>query len=509
MKTMKFQCKLLSDVILNQKSNTEGENKTLDFIPGNVFLGIVASHYTEFGYDKALQVFHSGKVRFGDAHPSTENNANHRTLHVPASIYYPKLKQPGDICYIHHLYDRNKDSRKQQLKQCRNGFYDFCLQKSPMAIVEKNFAIKSAYDRNKRRSEDEKMYGYESLHKGTNFLFEIEVEDSLSLIQEDIKRYIIGKHHAGRSRTAQYGLVEITEQAYSDIPSTNKPVIIKGEAYVTVYADSRLIFLDKNGEPTFRPTAYQLGLTKEDEIKWEYCQVRTFQYAPWNGIRSTRDADRCGIEKGSVFVVKVKEQPEELHSQYIGSYKNEGFGKVIYNPDFLSAQGDNGEAAYSLGCSSTEDKYTEPAEPLQGTPLLNYIASVKRKDEADNYIYKVVNSFVRDNASLFRGDRFASQWGSIRTYAMQCKTYQEIEKELFSRTKTVLRGKNNERREEPDAYLTHGVAKEQWNKRGRKHILKEFVEDIHSKENTYGDITCRALINLSSEMAKKCRESNG
>lgn len=42
MNVLRFKCTLLSDVILNQKSATEGTNVTLDFIPGNCFLGIVA-----------------------------------------------------------------------------------------------------------------------------------------------------------------------------------------------------------------------------------------------------------------------------------------------------------------------------------------------------------------------------------------------------------------------------------------------------------------------------------
>ena len=45
---IKFECKLLSDVILNQSAATDGNNSTLDFIPGNSFLGIVASHYAEY-----------------------------------------------------------------------------------------------------------------------------------------------------------------------------------------------------------------------------------------------------------------------------------------------------------------------------------------------------------------------------------------------------------------------------------------------------------------------------
>jgi hypothetical protein len=46
---------LLSDIIINQKAATEGPNKTLDFIPGSNFLGIVAADYDGFG-DKAMEV---------------------------------------------------------------------------------------------------------------------------------------------------------------------------------------------------------------------------------------------------------------------------------------------------------------------------------------------------------------------------------------------------------------------------------------------------------------------
>lgn len=48
MKTLQFKCKLLSDVILNQRAATEGNQESLAFIPGNCFLGIVAKDYMSF-----------------------------------------------------------------------------------------------------------------------------------------------------------------------------------------------------------------------------------------------------------------------------------------------------------------------------------------------------------------------------------------------------------------------------------------------------------------------------
>ena len=65
MNSMKFKCTLLSDIILNVKSATEGNNRTLDFIPGNNFLGIAASElYGRISNEQALVFFHSGESPF-------------------------------------------------------------------------------------------------------------------------------------------------------------------------------------------------------------------------------------------------------------------------------------------------------------------------------------------------------------------------------------------------------------------------------------------------------------
>ena len=58
MTTLKFKCHLDSDVVLNLSAATEGSNKTLDFIPGNVFLSIVARHYSELGDDLTSSMRH-------------------------------------------------------------------------------------------------------------------------------------------------------------------------------------------------------------------------------------------------------------------------------------------------------------------------------------------------------------------------------------------------------------------------------------------------------------------
>lgn len=476
MTTLKFKCKLLSDVILNQKAATEGPNQTLDFIPGSCFLGIVASEYDKFEKEgKAMEIFHSGKVRFGDAHPS---KGDVRGLKIPSSMFYPKLKPEGFKYYIHHEIPDDKleseDFKKMQLKQCRNGFYTFVGDKATATEVktETNFAIKSAYDREKRRSKDEQMYGYESLQKGLELYFEVQVEnDDLA---EDIKGALVGKKRVGRSRTAQYGLVEITETDYSDV-KCDKP----GNNNVTVYADGRLIFLDEYGLPTFRPTKEQLGLPKDSQILWDKSQIRTFQYAPWNYKRQCFDADRCGIEKGSVFVVKVPDSVNlNLKSQYIGSYNNEGFGKVIYNPEFLKAKED-GQALYMVD-DKVENSLNPDKKALSGSPLLDYIQKQQSEENKDNCIYSNVNEWVNDNKTAFQGkEKFASQWGAIRGIAMATKDDSKIKENVIN-------------------YIGHGVKSSDWDGDRRKR-LEEFM---NKNEKNIRE----ALVNLAAEMAKKCRK---
>lgn len=507
MKRIQFKCTLLSDVIINQKSATEGgSNNTLDFIPGNVFLGIVASRYKEFG-DKALEVFHSGNVRFGDAHPVSNSQDEIRTLHVPASLFHPKNKAETSECYIHHFYKRSSDhtnaGRPQQLKQCRQGFYAFSDNKGFPATLEKSFAIKSAYDREYRRALDNNMYGYESLNSGACFLFDIEIENEA--LVSPIRSILLGSHHIGRSRTAQYGTVEIQETEYEEMPSRQQSFQIDGHQgeYITVYADGRLIFLDKNDEPTFQPQASDLGIV-DGEIDWKLSQIRTFHYAPWNNKRSTHDTERCGIEKGSVFVVHIN-QKQKYESKYVGEYKNEGFGKVIYNPAFLESAGNNGAAVYHLQ-EPTNDKITSAkcAHALGGTTLLNYIAKRRESHVADSFIYDVVNQFATQHSRKFADNTFASQWGAIRSIAMRKTTYKDIVYELFEKEEKRKTTKDNIETTTPNAYITHGIAASRWKKYGRGRILRNFIDNVHSlgQQQNLGDITAKALVNLSSEMAK-------
>ena len=471
-KTLKFKCTLESDIVLSQTSSSEGNQKTLDFIPGNNFLGIVAKELYVDGSAESLELFHSGKVRFSDAHPSINGI---RGLKVPASMYYPKLSSAHKECYIHHLVHHDDIATKdKQLKQCREGFYSFDASKGIFVDTQKNFTIKSAYDSQKRRSRDHQMFGYETLSKGLVLYFEVESELSETSNQAIINA-ICGKKHIGHSRSAEFGLVHIELADYREIVSS-EPLAAE---YITVYADGRLIFFDENGGPTYQPTADDLGVAG-GMIDWSKSQIRTFQYAPWNSKRHTYDTERCGIEKGSVFVIKPNGAACPKQNQYVGWYKNEGFGKVIYNPIFLKGSpNEQGRALFTLEDNNVEEKVFS-TEEKPASLLIDFLENKQKTKASNQTVYEIVQDAVELFEPYFRKGSFASQWGFIRNIAM------------ISPDSHVLISYI-------DSYLSHGIAKDKWEERGRKKRLDDFMR-VHEDKDLQS-----IIINLASEMAKKCK----
>lgn len=489
---LKFKCELLTDVILNQKSASEGSNTTLDFIPGSNFLGIVAGDiYKDQTIDDQvkLKIFHTKYVRFGDAHPA---NGNNRTLRIPACLYFAKGAEEKDrIHYVHHLIEdtSSEELRKNQLKQERSGYVDFMpLEEGKNAVrfkVKTDFAIKSAYNRSLRRSLDKQMFGYQSMGKGMTYYFSIVIDSSLSEYAERIKTALKGKHRIGRSRSAQYGLVDIKAYDFQE-PESIKQTVKAGDNLI-IYADSRLIFLDDGNQPVFQPTELQLTGNKEDTILWGKSQIRTFQYAPYNYQRRCFDTDRCGIEKGSVIVVKVNQDVDISNlKEFLGSYQNEGFGKIIYNPDFLKAD-DEGKLVFKID-PKKDGKDKDCDDPK--TYLTNFLSVLEERRKEEANIYEAVNTWVNDPnmTKVYTKESFASQWGHIRSLALQSKTKEVLIDKLF-------KGENdNNMKEHEKGYLVHGVAKDKW--KGKTQALKDFVKS-HSP---------RTVVNLASEMQKKCKK---
>lgn len=475
-----FKCTFLSDIVLSADTATEGSQTSLDYIPGSCFLGIVAKNYDNVS--DAYTIFHSGKVRFGDGHIAIKNK---RLLKQPAAWFCAKDDANKSIIYLHHLITeemkKNFAVTNIQLKQVRLGYFHSEVGEYK---IEHDFSMKSAYDSSERRSADGQLYGYDSLRKGSQWIFSVDSEDVRLLDEVTIK--LLGEHNIGRSKTAQYGRVKIE---LLDLPMMAESEITDSDM-LTIYFESCAAFIDNNGNPTYQPANGDLGLIA-GKINWEKSQILTKTFAPWNDKRKTRDADRTCIDKGSVIVVENGKIDKNKITAGVGLYRNEGFGKIIVNPHFLQAVGGTAQFVGFNQEYNNTGKHEAAITAIvnsgfNDSELLGWIKQQAAMRARYSNVVKHTNLFMAHNKDKFKGIS-ASQWGSIRERAQRITKFAVWDDELFKAE---------------TGYLRHGKTENKW--RNIYEILRGKITLI--KEEFSEDIARRFLINLCSEMAKQSKE---
>jgi CRISPR/Cas system CSM-associated protein Csm3 (group 7 of RAMP superfamily) len=298
--------------------------------------------------------------------------------------------------------------------------------------IKKAFALKSAQDRERRTSEKGKMFGFESLLQGQEFIFSVQF-DNESLVQNIVDK-LVGAHRLGKSKNAAFSQIHVAQ--------ISGPEIIKSfdlTDKVLVYAQSNLYFVDTYGMPTFQPTAEQLGLVG-GEVDYGLSQIRTHIYSPWNFKRNTSNTQRNCIAKGSVFV--VNRVTKKTDTNVVRVFQAEGFGKVLYNPAFLEG---NADATSKVHFIKSEKKDAEPPQAV--TTLSKYLSKKLVEKSAEIAISKTVHGLVYSDEDKIRRLKkiSSSQWGGIRAYATNAKSIEVLEKQLFDKE---------------EGYLIHSVADE-------------------------------------------------
>lgn len=466
-----FKVTLITDVVLNSKLATEGNMETLDYIPGSNFLGIVASQlYSKVTDQEAYDLFHSGKVSFGDATISEDGE-----LSYPVPFDYMMVKGEDKLgkdkrLFLQHLLTEenhpkekiNGKENKLQLKQKRGGF----ITPSGKAItkIEKIFALKSAQDAEKRRSKDGAMFGFESLKAGQEFIFSVHSDDE-NLLRR-VEGVLKGKKRIGKSKTAQYGIVDI-----EPINHPQKVATFSENDYSLVYVQSNLCIIDaETGQPTLQPKANDLGLN--GEIDWTKSLIRLYAYSPWNGKRNTNDTLRTCIGAGSVLYVKGENDAGE---KSIGAFQAEGLGRIIVNPAFLKGN-EKAECDFIKIEKEQENKEQKKFDFNQvevSTSLGKFLRNrgILQQEElalSERIQEQYLNATNKEGTGRYQKVT-SSQWGAIRAYATKAKNFDELKESLLFGS---------------DAYLKHGVAYDRiWSKGQNMRNLENVFEIAECSSN--------------------------
>jgi len=414
MKELVFKVEFLSDIVLPATSNTEGNISQLDFIPGSNFLGMVAIAYDK--YDDSFNVFHSGKVRFGDATPLCNDSLTYK---MPLSIFKEKTDESKIINQI-----QTPLTTLKQAKQVRNGY----ITKDKMiTFVEYNYSQKSAYDKVNRRSLDSSMFGYSAIKSGTTWQFSIKLDDTIS--QKDLERIqsnLLGIKKLGKSKSAQYGEVKISLEG-----SSEKVENLTLNSETILYAKSRLALVDEEGNPSYNLEDICESFSNEN-IDYSKTQLRTSTFTPYNGARATKDYERVVINKGSVIVLKdiTQEQLDAIKSG-VGAYLSEGFGEVLINPYFLN------DANFTLKEAAQKNESLKPVKLKSDTALFLQARRESKKTKLD--LADEVHEFIEKHKPLY-SEKMNSQWGTLRSLCINTEDiYVDVEK-----------------------YISKGVAQEKW-----------------------------------------------
>ena len=161
----------------------------------------------------------------------------------------------------------------------------------------------------------------------------------------------------------------------------------------------------------------------------------------------------------------------------------------MVNPEFLAYNQEvNGEATLRF---EKENLKTNPQGIHSATTslpldhlILHYLKKQKALKDEQFQVYSKVNEYVKENERHFK-EKFASQWGTIRSIAMKAESKQKLLDDLLKK---------------PKGYLVHGIAAEQWQDRRRAETLEKFIIGLDK------GIAVNAVINLAAEMAKKSKK---
>ena len=516
MLTMTFIATMESDVIISETSTTAGTHSSLDYIPGACFLGACAAKiYGSLSQDEAFAIFHSGKVRFGNAYPLSASGIP--SLPVPAAWHYfkgesfleeGKLNVLGIKNLLHTsgaTYEKWAASGRQP-KQMRDGYAT-----PDGAIIGKSseYRLKTAIDRKGKRAAEGQLFGYESLNPGSRWWFSIDIDGDIPKnICEDISSALIGRIRVGRSRTAENGIVKV-DFAENVVFA---PALAASENHqIHIYCVSDIALRDSiNGTPVTVPAKEHFQLPDGVRLAADRSFIRTRRYAPFNGKRKANDLERQVICKGSVSTfakddgsvfteIEISAIRQKLIAG-VGMYRHDGLGKVLVNPTFIMSE--------TVALQETVPVAQLPEQPPTEQPdstrsLIDWLTrgSSAQSDDADisKQVEEWANLLVKNISNLNRmGSAFPgnSQWGAVRSIASLMQTTREM---LVDK----LFGENI-------GLCVHGVSRIQWEqefKYDHKWIsFAEFLRTVVVAQYNDHEQTRKALYLLAERVPKKLNQ---
>lgn len=333
-------------------------HECLGYVPGNMILGALASHWIRLHPDALpdddpafRRLFLDGDVSYGHALPICEGKSS---VPVPLSYMRPKnhpsLPREGEdmagqkfrvfnMLAITHKEnadeenifdilwkDRHPDSEKRpKLKKMPETF----MHPGTLHLVDekKVWNMHVALAR-QRSAVNEQLFGYSALAAGTRLASEIICQDEAAKDLEDLLARLTNIS-VGHARSAGYGVADITWQWEKMGAGESRK-----ECVHTLFLLSQYLPFPSWVNPldNFRQSL-ERKFGQKPEIERQHVNFQEIQgyNSLWKRPRDSRQAMRMG----SVIRVKFS-QPVALPSAFeMGGGQIEGYGRILTDPEFL------------------------------------------------------------------------------------------------------------------------------------------------------------------------------
>ena len=438
MKVKQFKITLQEDVVISERAATEGGHSSLDYLPGATFLGAVAAHlYKKLSNENAYRLFHSGKVRFGNALPLSEENQ--LTYPMPFCWYKKKgEKYNGKMALIN--YQWGKYPSKEVPEQMRNDYISLGAfeENNRFTKINPRFRMKTAIDSEFGTAKNRQLFGYSSLPAGQQFIFNIEADDEIepNLFEQIITILQNEQLKLGRSRSAEYGAINL--ELYE--PLKDERGLPKATSEVTLWLLADAALQDKFGQPSLLPTANNIGLPSHFEFDSEKSFIRSRCYAPFNAYYRRRELERLVLSMGSVLHFNSQEAIDEkilksLQNQGIGLYRQAGLGRVWINPPLLATK------SPKFGTLKRPPQEETFQLETPNHPVFRYLNKRVEQTAETKIIETQANEWENELKNLYKSARKISstavfgpsktQWGTVMEIAKNAISAETLVEKLF------------------------------------------------------------------------------
>lgn len=450
MKRQALKIELLEDCVFSARSATEGGHESLDRIPGAALLGAAAARiYDKLG-DKAFDVFHSGRLRFGDGLPWSGNGIG---WPVPCCWHYPKTGRPDENGRLvsKNLYNfihvKGIDGNKQP-KQLRSGYVHLDGRYTrPMHSLR----LKTAISYKTGRASEGQLFGYDALHQGQSFVSLLEADDDFEeVLFNQVIETLEGNVLLGRSRSAEYGRAKISKIPEVEVDGALDPDENKSNGHLILWLISDMAPVDRHGHPTLQIDGLSFGLPGA-RVVWDKTFLRGRRYSPWNAARHGYDRERLVLGAGGVITLELdggmdRDKVIETVKNGVGLYREAGLGRLWIDPPLLTTEKPTFEK--TQGGTDAEPEEEKPAAP--NDPLVTWLketAGIDWKSQAEEEARRVEESYVTIVAQSRRLHGIApdvdygpsrSQWGTVMSKARGV-VGQALHTALFTGSNPVIR----------------------------------------------------------------------